>query len=159
MKLPILTSLLAIGLAGTCSAAKPPPTDVVLFDHVQVDDAFSKAFPLNINSSYKVICGHRVVAGNVEMHQHDTDVFYIVGGTATFVTGGTIVDQKENKPGSGEFSGKSITGGTVRHLQKGDVIIIPPMIPHQYTEINGPFDYFVVKVVSKDEPAPPPAAP
>jgi mannose-6-phosphate isomerase-like protein (cupin superfamily) len=156
MKLPILTSLLAIGLAVSCNAANPPPTEVVLFDHVQVDAAFAKAFPLNINTSYKVICGHRVVPGNVEMHQHDTDVFYIVGGTATFVTGGTIVDQKENKPGSGEFSGKSITGGTERHLQKGDVIIIPPMIPHQYTEINGPFDYFVVKVVSK-EMAPPAA--
>lgn len=152
-----MISLLAAGLAGTCNAANPPPTGVVQFDHVQVDAAFAKAFPLNINTSYKVICGHRVVPGNVEMHQHDTDVFYIVGGTATFVTGGTVVEQRETKPGSGEFTGKSIAGGTVRHLEKGDVIIIPPMIPHQYTEINGPFDYFVVKVVSKDSP--PPAAP
>jgi mannose-6-phosphate isomerase-like protein (cupin superfamily) len=152
MKLPIIVSLLAVGLAGTCIAANPPPTDVVQFDHVQVDAAFAKGFPLNINTSFKVICGHRVVPGNVEMHAHDTDVFYIVGGTATFVTGGTIVGQKENKPGSGEFTGASITGGTVRHLEKGDVIIIPPMIPHQYTEINGPFDYFVVQVTRPSAP-------
>ena len=152
MKLPILTSLLAIGMAGTCPAAQPPPTDVVQYDHVQVDAAFAKAFPLNINSSYKVICGHRVVPGNVEMHARDTDIFYIVGGTATFVTGGAIVDQRETKPGTGEYTGKSISGGTVRHLVKGDVIIIPTMTPHQYTEINGPFDYFVVKVTKPVTP-------
>jgi mannose-6-phosphate isomerase-like protein (cupin superfamily) len=147
MKLPILVSLLALGLSRACIAAEPPPappTDVVFYDHVQVDAAFAKGFPICINSSYKVLAGHRVVPGKVEMHVHDTDIFYIVDGTATFVTGGTCADLKEGK--TGEFGGTMITGGTEHHLGKGDVITIPAGILHQYTVVNGPFLYFVVKV-------------
>jgi quercetin dioxygenase-like cupin family protein len=144
MKLPILIPLLSLGLARACAAAEPPPTDVILFDHAQVDADFAKGFPLNINTSYKVMAARRVMPGRVELHAHDTDVFYIVDGTATFVTGGTASDLKEKTPG--EFTGTSITGGTVRHLQKGDVILIPAGIPHQFTEVAAPFLYFVVKV-------------
>jgi mannose-6-phosphate isomerase-like protein (cupin superfamily) len=147
MKLPILLSLLAAGLAHTTLAAEPPPpppAEVVVYDHAQVDAAFGKGFPICINSSYKVMAGRRVMAGRVEMHAHDTDIFYIVDGTATFVTGGTCSDLKEGKPG--EFGGTLITGGTEHHLSKGDVITIPPGILHQYTQVSGPFLYFVVKV-------------
>jgi mannose-6-phosphate isomerase-like protein (cupin superfamily) len=144
MKLPLLLTLLAVGLARTSSAAEPPPADVVLFNHAQVDDAFAKGFPLNINSSYKILAARRVMAGKVEIHAHDTDIFYIVDGSATFVTGGTAVDPTEIKPG--EFTAKEITGGTVRHLSKGDVIVIPSGTPHQYTAVDGTFLYFVVKV-------------
>jgi quercetin dioxygenase-like cupin family protein len=144
MKLPIMITLLAVGLAGTCIAANPPPADVVFYDHVQVDAAFAKSFPLNINSSYKIMCSRRVVPGHVEMHSHDTDIFYIVDGSATFVTGGTCSDLKEGKPG--EFAGTAIVGGTPHHLVKGDIITIPAGIIHQYTEVSNPFLYFVVKV-------------
>ena|SRR5271170_3360269 len=147
MKLPILLSLLASGLAATCIAAEPPPpppADVVLYDHAQVDAAFAKGFPICINSSYKVMAGRRVMAGKVEMHAHDTDIFYIVDGTATFVTGGTCPDLKENR--HGEFGGTSITGGTEHQLVKGDVITIPAGVLHQYTVVSGTFLYFVVKV-------------
>jgi mannose-6-phosphate isomerase-like protein (cupin superfamily) len=147
MKLPILLSILASGLASACIAAEPPPpppADVVVYDHAQVDAAFGKGFPICINSSYKIMAGRRVMAGRVEMHAHDTDIFYIVDGTATFVTGGTCSDLKEGKPG--EFGGTAITGGTEHHLAKGDVITIPAGILHQYTVVDAPFLYFVVKV-------------
>jgi mannose-6-phosphate isomerase-like protein (cupin superfamily) len=65
-------------------------------------------------------------------------------GSATFVTGGTAVDPKTTAPG--EIRAKSITGGTERHLAKGDIIVIPHGIPHQFTQVSGPFLYFVVKV-------------
>jgi hypothetical protein len=32
--------------------------------------------------------------------------------------------------------------------RKGDVIIVPKGTPHQYTEVSGSFDYFVVKATS-----------
>jgi mannose-6-phosphate isomerase-like protein (cupin superfamily) len=147
MKLPILFSLLTVGFAHASFTAEPPPpppADVVLYDHAQVDAAFAKGFPICINSSYKVMAGRRVMAGKVEMHAHDTDIFYIVDGTATFVTGGTCADLKETRPG--EFSGTSIAGGTPHQLTKGDVITIPAGIVHQYTVVSGTFLYFVVKV-------------
>jgi mannose-6-phosphate isomerase-like protein (cupin superfamily) len=154
MKPHLSLALLAcsvLGLASVASAAdapapKAPPTDVLLFDHGRVEHAFATGVGggFETNAHYKVIAGRRVAPAAVEIHTRDTDVFYIVDGSATFVTGGTAVDPKETGPG--EIKAKSITGGTERHLEKGDVIVIPHGTPHQFTQVNGPFLYFVVKV-------------
>jgi quercetin dioxygenase-like cupin family protein len=48
----------------------------------------------------------------------------------------------------GEFRDPSIEGGGAFHLKKGDVIIVPKGTPHQYTEVSGASDYFVVKATS-----------
>lgn len=152
MKIPHYSALFVFAAAGLVHAASaadvpvlgPPPTDVVLFNHGWVDHVFSTGGALHANNRYKVQAARRIVSGNVEIHTSDTDVFYIVDGSATFVTGGTAVDQREVSPG--EIRAKSITGGTEHHLTKGDVIIIPHGIPHQFTEVTGPFLYFVVKV-------------
>jgi mannose-6-phosphate isomerase-like protein (cupin superfamily) len=152
MKPSLYFALLAcasVGLVRPASAADapvlgPPPTDVVFFNHGWVDHVFTTGGALHLNNRYKVDAARRVAPGNVEIHTKDTDVFYIVDGSATFLTGGTAVDQKEIYPG--EIRAKSITGGTERHLSKGDVIIIPQGTPHQFTEVSGPFLYFVVKV-------------
>jgi mannose-6-phosphate isomerase-like protein (cupin superfamily) len=117
-----------------------------VYDHTRVDTAFQTGTSPNFNSNthYKVVAGRRVAPGLVEIHTKDTDVFYIVGGSATFVTGGTAVDPKEIGPN--ELHATSITGGTEHQLTKGDVVIIPHGIPHQFTKVDGTFLYFVVKV-------------
>lgn len=144
MKSPAWIALLALGLMRSATAAEPAPTDVVLLDHAKVDAAFAQGGPLLANASYKVSAGRRVAPGNVELHTQDTDIFYILDGSATFVTGGTIVEPAQTGPG--EVRGKAITGGVPRHLAKGDVIVIPKGVPHWFTEVSGPFLYFVVKV-------------
>jgi len=152
MKPTLSFTILACAIAGFLRAAptadapvpQPPPTDVVFFGHDKVHQTFWTGGSLLGNNLYKVQCGRRVMPGSAEIHTSDTDVFYILDGSATFVTGGTAVDQKTTAPG--EIRAKSITGGTERHLAKGDVIIIPHGTPHQFTEVSGPFLYFVVKV-------------
>jgi mannose-6-phosphate isomerase-like protein (cupin superfamily) len=144
MKYSTLFTLLAVGFARTALAIDPPPTDAVLLDRAKVDDAFEKGLPLLINTSYKIMAGRRVMPGNVEIHEHDTDIFYVTEGSATFVTGGTAVEPKSTKPG--EMTAKSITGGTEHHLVRGDSIVIPSGVPHQFTDVSGTFLYFVVKV-------------
>jgi mannose-6-phosphate isomerase-like protein (cupin superfamily) len=152
-----LVACAILGFARAASAAdapptkapyvpKAPPTDVILLDHTRVDTAFQTGVRNNFESNihYKVVAGRRVAPGFVEIHTRDTDVFYIVDGSATFVTGGTAVDPKDAGPN--EIHATSITGGTERHLEKGDVIIIPHGIPHQFTKVDGTFLYFVVKV-------------
>ena len=54
---------------------------------------------------------------------HATDVMYIVEGSATFVTGGTVVDCKTTEPN--EIRGASISGDQTHRVSKGDVIVIP----------------------------------
>lgn len=144
MKKLIPLALLSFAAASLAFAADAPPTDVMLLDHAKLDAIFAKGGPILANAKYKLMAGRRVEAGSVEVHALDTDVFYIVEGSATFVTGGTVTEPKDTAPN--EVRGKAITGGTIRHLAKGDVIVIPKGIPHQFTEVNGPFLYFVVKV-------------
>jgi len=118
--------------------------DVTFFDHAKVDEAFSKAQLLQGNAHYKVIAGRRVEPGVAELHEHDTDIFYVTEGSATFVTGGTLVEPKTESPG--EIRAKSSTGGSPHRLTKGDIIIVPKGTPHWFTEISGTFLYLVVKV-------------
>ena len=144
MKSIAFITLLAFGLVARVAAADAPPTDVVLYDHAKVDDAFAKGLPLLINSSYKIQAGRRLMAGKVEIHEHDTDIFYVTEGTATIITGGTMEGGKPSGPG--EIRGDSITGGVTRHHGKGDVIVIPAGVPHWMLEVSNPFLYLVIKV-------------
>jgi quercetin dioxygenase-like cupin family protein len=144
MKIPVLIVAVALGFVRLAVAAEPPPAEVVQIDHAKVEAAFAKGLPLMANSSFKILAGRRVTSGTAELHEHDTDLFYVVEGSATFVTGGTLVEPKESGPG--EIRAKGITGGVEHHLVKGDVIVIPKGVAHQYTAVEGTFLYYVVKV-------------
>lgn len=143
MKTTLLLALLSSGFV-RLAAVEAPPSDVVQIDHAKVDAAFAQGLPLMANASYKILAGRRVVAGNVEVHARDTDIFYILAGSATCVTGGTVVEPATTAPG--EIRGKATTGGVKHSLTKGDVLVIPQGVPHWFTEVDGTFLYFVVKV-------------
>lgn len=144
MKITALFVILSFGFSRLAMAADTPPTEVVQIDHAKVDAAFAKGMPLLANSRYKISAGRRVTTGPVEIHANDTDIFYVVEGSATFVTGGTTVDQTTKAPG--ESNAKATIGGITHHLTKGDVIVIPKGVPHWFTAVDSTFLYFVVKV-------------
>ena len=108
--------------------------------------AFAKGQPLIENDRYKVHASRREAPGQAEIHDADTDVIYVLDGTATIVTGGQAVDARVTAPG--ERRGASIDGGATQRLAKGDVFVVPNGVPHQFTEIQGPFLYYVVKVTA-----------
>ena len=144
MKIVHLVVLCALGLTGVAMAAGPSPEAVVLIDHAKVADAFVKGQMLLANEHYKVLAGRRVAPGAVEVHEYDTDIFYVMDGSATIMTGGSLVESNTESPG--EIRAKATTGGVANHLTKGDVLIIPKGVPHWFTEVSGTFLYFVVKV-------------
>src|SRR3954466_6069343 len=132
-KTSALALVFTLGLARVAIAADAPPTEVVVLDRAKVDAAFAQGRPMIVNSSYKIQAGRRVTApGQVEVHDNDTDIFYITEGTATLVTGGKAEGAKSSGPG--EIRGEKIAGGTTRKLQKGDVVVIPNGVPHWFTE-------------------------
>lgn len=110
----------------------------------KVADAFKKGMPLLENGKYKIHASHRDGAGMAEVHSKDTDIIYVLEGTATFVTGGTVVDGKETA--LDEIRGASIKNGETRKLAKGDVVVVPNGTPHWFKEASSPFNYYVVKV-------------
>jgi len=118
---------------------------------------------VSINGEYNVGVGvvHRARTAGRDIgfgieHSEITEVYHIVSGTGTLVTGGSIENVKAtaadspvvrvlNGPSSG---GGRVVGGTSRALGPGDVVIIPPNTPHWWTDI--PTDQIVYLVVRMD---------
>jgi mannose-6-phosphate isomerase-like protein (cupin superfamily) len=154
--LPRTVGLVAVALAlGSClgylhgagrAAAAEAPSPVIFFSHTKVEDGFRKGSVLfhDPQRNYQVHTSHRDGPGEAELHDQDTDIFYIQSGTATFVTGGKMVGARAEGPG--ETRGRAIDGGEPHRLVKGDVIIVPHGTPHWFREVQGPFNYFTVKV-------------
>jgi mannose-6-phosphate isomerase-like protein (cupin superfamily) len=94
--------------------------------------------------NYMVHASRREQPGQAEVHLKDADVIYVLGGSATFVTGGSAIDPHQIEPG--EIRGREIQGGETLTLEKGDVIIVPAGTPHWFKEVKPPFLYYVVKV-------------
>jgi glc operon protein GlcG len=136
------------------AAADPmdPLSPVTYFESKKVAEAFSKGAVLvgedenlmHSGRNYMVHASHRKAAGVAEIHELDTDIIYVLKGSATLVTGGTAVDVKPTMPH--EIRGVSIKDGESRQIIPGDVIIIPNGVPHWFKEIPASLDYFVVKV-------------
>jgi quercetin dioxygenase-like cupin family protein len=60
------------------------------------------------------------------------------------VTGGSVVEPQTTA--TDEIRGKNISGGETREIAKGDVIVVPAGVPHQFAKVTDPFLYYVVKV-------------
>src|SRR5262249_43839099 len=98
-------------------ASETMPAKVLYFEKEKVSAAFAKGAVLvdgEGGRNYMVHASHRDGPGMVEVHVKDADVIYVVQGTATFVTGGTMVDGKTVAPD--EIRGKDILGGETRRL-------------------------------------------
>src|SRR6516162_6129 len=121
---------------------------VTYFSKGQTDAAFEKGEVLFDGESggrnYQVNASRRDEPGLVEIHTKDTDVFYVLKGSATVVTGGTMIGGKPMA--EDEIRGKEINGGETRELTPGDTIIIPNGVPHWFKRVRAPFLYFTVKV-------------
>lgn len=126
------------------SMAKPATPTVAYFPANQVSKAFEKGMPLLEIANYKIHASHRDAPGIVEVHTKDTDIIYMLEGTATFVTSGAIVGGKNIEPE--EIRGNDVKGGETRTITKGDVIVVPHNTPHWFKEVKGPLNYYVVKV-------------
>jgi mannose-6-phosphate isomerase-like protein (cupin superfamily) len=111
----------------------------------QVQAAFAKGSPLIEVEDYKIHASRRASEpGLAEIHTRDTDIIYVLQGSATLVTGGTAVAAKSTGPE--ELRGSEIEGGESREIAVGDVVVVPNGTPHWFKQVNGPLLYYVVKV-------------
>jgi uncharacterized protein GlcG (DUF336 family) len=116
------------------------------FPAAAVQERFRSGGLLLDQPGYKIDAGRREAPGEVEYHEHAVDVMHVVQGSATVVTGGSMVDPHEIAPG--ELRAAAAEGGDQHELREGDVFAIPNGVPHQFTEVSDPFLYFVVKVAA-----------
>lgn len=143
-----------LAIAGANALAAPAATNmnhggpsVSYFDKKEVEAAFGRGSVLvdgTDGRNYMVHASRREKPGQAEIHEQDTDVIYVLDGTATVVTGGNAIETKPTGPG--EIRGTTIRNGETRKLARGDVMIVPNGVPHQFVEVTNPFLYYVVKV-------------
>ncbi len=69
------------------------------------------------------------------LHEAQAEFFYVVEGSATLLTGGRLVGETRNGT---NLSGKAIEGGTSQKFGKGDFLIVPSGVPHQFVDIQSP---------------------
>ena len=118
---------------------------VTYFRAENVAASFAKGGVLfDRGTNYMIHTSRRIAPGMVEVHERDTDLIYVIDGSAEFVTGGTMVGGKTIAPG--EVRGTDVTGGETRTLAKGDVIIVPNGVPHWFRQVRAPLLYYTVKV-------------
>jgi mannose-6-phosphate isomerase-like protein (cupin superfamily) len=79
---------------------------------------------------HRAMLSFRSRNGDVEVHEKFADVFLVLSGAATLVTGGTVVNARSTA--SGETRGDSIEGGHPQPLRQGEIVHVPAGTPHQF---------------------------
>ena len=115
-------------------------------DHEKVAAALAKGGPLIDNPSspaaIQVSGSHRDKAGVVEVHERETDIFYVSDGEATVLAGGTRV-KAQNEDRTNAYD---VEGGRTFHLTKGDIMMIPAGVPHWFKEVPQSISYHLIKL-------------
>jgi mannose-6-phosphate isomerase-like protein (cupin superfamily) len=95
--------------------------------------------PIALNEQYRINIVHRAKGASAVAHAGNTELHYIIEGSGTFVSGGTLVRPTQ----TGALA--TITGGAERRVSKGDVVVIPENSPHWYKDLDGPITYLEVR--------------
>lgn len=83
---------------------------------------------------YNVSLEYRSAVANAAVHETEAELFYVVDGSATLVTGGKLKNETRN---GANLQGSGIDGGQSRHVAKGDFIMVPEGQPHWFSAIDG----------------------
>ena len=84
---------------------------------------------------YSANLEYRSAVGPAAVHEKEAEMFYVLDGSATLMTGGKLTDEKRTN--AENLTGTGITGGTTRTVSKGDVVIVPENTPHWFSAIDG----------------------
>src|SRR3954469_14442944 len=106
MRSVIATTVTIVGAFGLWLARPAASSNVTFIPAADVTAAFAKGAVLVNNGTYQGHARRREDAGQVEVHVKDTDVIYMLEGTTTFVTGGTMVGGQASAPD--EIRGSSV---------------------------------------------------
>ena len=87
--------------------------------------------PYNANLEYRVAG----VNAPASVHEKEAEMFFVVEGSGTLVTGGKLKEERRTNPEN--LSGTGIDGGTRKRVTKGDFVMVPEGVPHWFGEIDG----------------------
>jgi mannose-6-phosphate isomerase-like protein (cupin superfamily) len=103
-----------------------------------------KLGPFNVNVEHRL--GAPAAAQAASVHEKDAELFYMIDGTATLVTGGKLVEGTKD---GDNWRGKGIEGGKPQKMSKGDFMMVPAGVPHWFTDISGQITEFSLHLPAK----------
>lgn len=134
-------AILGVAHAQSAAPAPEPMRDFMSAADVQglIAKAKANVRPDQANYSQRILSSapHRVnleyrpIAGGASVHPTNEEMFFVVEGAGTLVTGGTLV------PAGGANTIATISNGKARAVAKGDFLIVAKNTPHQFTEVKG----------------------
>jgi quercetin dioxygenase-like cupin family protein len=168
MPRPAWFVVLSVFLSSAAAAQSPAPpaiaTDVTRAEFMTVlksmnpDGVADQQIKVVDIGRYNVAVGILHRSGKAKQtaiaHSEITEIYYVIDGAGTFVTGGTMTTPQP-APAEGSTvkvlvgpstTGPTITGGQSRRIGPGDVIIVPPGVAHWFSAIEKDLDYLVFRV-------------
>lgn len=158
----LLTGLF-VGVSCLALAAQEPAKDAALpATDVSAQDiaAFIKALPKDAVSDRPIrvvnVGGYQVgvygvfrpkaMPGDAIKHETTTsEVYYMLSGSGTLVTGGTIAGTRTTVGPASANRGERIEGGVARTIVPGDLVIIPGRTPHWWRALDGDIEYLIIR--------------
>ncbi len=161
----LLALLVAAHAAAQSTSARPPTMPPPALDVTAADvKAFIDALPKDRVSDLPIrvsdVGGYKVGVYGVfrpktmpgEANVHDTsvtEIYYILEGSGTLVTGGTLTDPRSagTSPNTRRpnMRGSGISGGVVRKVGPGDTIVIPGRLPHWFSSLDSDIKYMIYR--------------
>ena len=146
-------------LPGQILPPDPPPvaTDVTAVEIKRFIDALprdedtdSAIRVVEVTGDYRVgvygVFRPKAVAGDSNLHQvNTTEIYYMLKGSGTLVTGGEMIDGERASPTSITIKGSGIKGGVSRRVGPGDVVIIPGYTPHWWSKLDEDLSYIIFR--------------
>ena len=148
---------------GPARAQSPAPAEPPVATDVTAADiqAFLDALPrdrvsdlpirvVDVTGDYRVgvygVFRPQSIPGDANVHRvNTTEIYYMLSGTATLVTGGTMVDPYEPPTSPTSLRAPRIEGGVSRRVVPGDVVIIPGHAPHWWSELESDIEYLIFR--------------
>jgi mannose-6-phosphate isomerase-like protein (cupin superfamily) len=84
---------------------------------------------------YSANLEYRAGVGPAAQHEQEAELFYVIDGSGTLVTGGKLVG--ESRTNAANLTGTAIENGKSQAVAKGDFVIVPENTPHWFSKING----------------------
>ena len=152
----ILATLAVLLATPTFAQEAPEATDVTSADIRQFIDALPRdrvsdrpIRVVDVTGDYRVgvyaVFRPETLAGGANKHEvNTTEIYYMLKGAATLVTGGTMRPAGPPIPGTSARS-PGIDDGVTRRLTAGDVVIIPGHTPHWWSELETDIEYLIFR--------------
>jgi mannose-6-phosphate isomerase-like protein (cupin superfamily) len=152
-----MTILFALLLTLSAEQGQVPATFISREEHEQVlkEQTAKNAVDVPLKAT-NVLGGKASVArlrrtkpeASALIHDYVTETYYIMAGSGTFVTGGSLGGAKPtdlSNVNAGMSQSGARIGGESRRVKPGDIVIVPAGTPHSFSELDGPIEYLVYR--------------